>query len=79
MLETGLRLALPVLGLLLLTDLCLALASKIQAQLQLLSLAFPLKILVALAALAGSWPLAAWAYRSCANRCLELLRLAGGA
>lgn len=79
MLETGLRLALPVVGLLMLTDLCLALASKIQAQMQLLSLAFPLKILVALLAMAGMWPLAAWAYRSCTSRCLELLRLAQGA
>ncbi|MCS7043056.1 MAG: flagellar biosynthetic protein FliR [Bryobacteraceae bacterium] len=79
MLETGLRLSLPVVGLLLLTDLCLALASRIQAQLQLLSLAFPLKMLIALAALAASWPLAAWAYRSCASRCLELLRALGAA
>lgn len=77
MLETGLRLALPVVGLLLLTDLCLALASRIQAQLQLLSLAFPLKILIALAVLAASWPLAAWAYRVCAGRGLSLLRALG--
>lgn len=77
MLETGLRLALPVLGLLLLTDLCLALASRIQVQLQLLSLAFPLKILIALAVLAASWPLVAWAYRVCAARGLSLLKAVG--
>jgi flagellar biosynthetic protein FliR len=79
MLETGLRLALPVLGLLLLTDLCLSLAARIQSQLQLLSLAFPLKMLIALAALAASWPLAVWAYRTCAGRNLAVLRALGGA
>lgn len=77
MLETGLRLALPVLALLVLTDLCLALAARIQAQLQLLSLAFPLKMLIALAALAAAWPLAAWAYRTCAVKSLAALRAVG--
>ncbi|GIU74409.1 MAG: flagellar biosynthetic protein FliR [Bryobacteraceae bacterium] len=77
MLEMGLRLALPVVGLLLLTDLCLALSSRLQAQLQLLSLAFPLKMLIALAVLASTLPLAAWAWRVCAGRSLVLLRAMG--
>jgi flagellar biosynthetic protein FliR len=44
MLATGLRLALPVAGLLLLIDFALALVSRIQQQLQLHSLAFPGKM-----------------------------------
>lgn len=77
MLEMGLRLGLPVVGLLLLTDLCLALASRMQAQLQLLSLAFPVKMLVALVVLASTLPLAVWAWRVCAGRSLLLLRAMG--
>lgn len=48
----ALRLALPVLALLFLVDLSLALLSRIHAQLQLLTLAFPAKMLVTLAMLA---------------------------
>jgi flagellar biosynthetic protein FliR len=52
MLSTGLRLALPVIALLLLIDVALGLMGRIQQQLQLLSLAFPAKMLAALALLA---------------------------
>jgi flagellar biosynthetic protein FliR len=51
MLSTGLRLALPVIALLLLIDVALGLMGRIQQQLQLLSLAFPAKMLAALALL----------------------------
>lgn len=64
MLELALRLALPVAGLLLLTDITLALVSRLQAQLQLLSLAFPVKLLGSLAAVAALTPLMAWIYRA---------------
>ncbi|HLH16119.1 MAG TPA: flagellar biosynthetic protein FliR [Bryobacteraceae bacterium] len=47
----ALRLALPVVGLLLMVDISLALVGRVHSQLQLLSLAFPLKMLVALAVL----------------------------
>jgi flagellar biosynthesis protein FliR len=53
MFSTGLRLALPVIVLLLLVDVALALLSRIQQQMQLLTLAFPLKMLAALAFLAA--------------------------
>lgn len=53
MFSTGLRLAMPVIALLMLFDLSLALLGRINAQLQLLTLAFPVKMLGALAALAG--------------------------
>jgi flagellar biosynthetic protein FliR len=49
----GLRLALPVVALLLLVDFALALLGRLNQQLQLLSLAFPLKMLTALLLL--SW------------------------
>jgi len=51
MLSTGLRLAFPVIALLLLIDVSLGLMGRIQQQLQLLSLAFPAKMLAALALL----------------------------
>jgi flagellar biosynthetic protein FliR len=49
----GVRLAMPVVALLLLVDLALALLGRLNQQLQLLSLAFPLKMLTALLVL--SW------------------------
>ncbi|MBZ5611677.1 MAG: flagellar biosynthetic protein FliR [Acidobacteriia bacterium] len=50
---TGLQLALPVLALLLLLDIAFAVLGRLQTQLQLLSLSFAVKMLVALAFLAG--------------------------
>ncbi len=52
MFSTGLRLAMPAVALLLLVDLALALLGRLNAQLQLLTLAFPVKMLVSLALLA---------------------------
>jgi flagellar biosynthetic protein FliR len=52
--STGLRLALPVVALLLLVDIALALLGRLNQQLQLLSLAFPLKMLIALLVLSWS-------------------------
>jgi flagellar biosynthetic protein FliR len=53
MLSVGLRLALPVLALVLLVDISLALLGRLNAHLQLLTMAFPAKILTALLLL--SW------------------------
>jgi flagellar biosynthetic protein FliR len=50
---TGLQLAIPVLGLLLLLDIAFAVLGRLQTQLQLLSLSFAVKMLVGLAFLAG--------------------------
>jgi flagellar biosynthetic protein FliR len=50
--KTAFRLALPVLALLVMMDVCLALLGRVQAQLQLLTLAFPAKMLVTLVTLA---------------------------
>lgn len=56
--STGLRLALPVAGMLLITDLALALVGRINAQVQMITVAFPLKMCLALLIL--SWTLAAF-------------------
>jgi flagellar biosynthetic protein FliR len=50
--SVGMRLAFPVIALLVMVDVALALLGRLNQQLQLLSLAFPLKMLTALAALA---------------------------
>ena len=58
-LEYGMRLAIPVVALLLLTDVTLALLARINAQLPLLSVSFSIKMLAALfllAWLAPGWP-----------------------
>ena len=62
-LELSVRLALPVAGLLLLAEVALGVVSRIQSQLQLLSLAFPVKMLGTLAALAALAPMWAAIYR----------------
>ena len=46
--STGMRLALPVVAVLLLIDISLALLGRVNAQLQLLTIAFPVKMMVAL-------------------------------
>lgn len=64
MLELGMRLALPIAALLLLADLSLALMARIQPQMQLLSLAFPIKLLGALAFIAILLPVAPVLYKA---------------
>jgi flagellar biosynthetic protein FliR len=55
--SVGVRLALPVVALLVMVDVALALMGRLNAQLQLLSLAFPAKMLVALLVLVWIAPL----------------------
>jgi len=52
MFSTGLRLVLPLLAMLLIIDLSLALLARLNSQLQLITLAFPIKMLVSLGLLA---------------------------
>ncbi len=52
MFSTGLRLVLPLLALLLIVDISLALLARLNSQLQLIALAFPIKMLVTLGLLA---------------------------
>lgn len=73
MFVTGLRLALPVMALLILIDLSLAVIGRIQQQLQLLSLAFPVKMLAAIAMLAAIVPVAARVFNGASERTLAAL------
>ena len=73
MFSLGLRLAMPVVALLLLLDIALAVAGRIQQQLQLLSLAFPLKMLAAVALLAALAPVFARLFQSSAERTMGTL------
>jgi flagellar biosynthetic protein FliR len=73
MFTVGLRVAMPVIGLLLLIDLALALLGRIQQQLQLLSLAFPVKMLAALALLTALSPVIARVFASSAERTIAAL------
>ena len=52
MFSTGLRLVLPVLAMLIIVDLSLALLARLNSQLQLITLAFPLKMMLSLGLLA---------------------------
>jgi flagellar biosynthesis protein FliR len=79
MVSTGLRLALPVTALLLLIDVALALLGRMQQQLQLLSLAFPVKMLAALGLLVALTPLIPKLFSAAAERTLNtLLRVVHG-
>lgn len=78
MLTTGLQVALPIIAFLLLVDVALALLGRIQSQLQLLSLAFPAKMVLALALLsilAGNFPAI---FQSAATRTLQSIARALG-
>ncbi len=79
MFQLGLRLALPVIALLLLVDVVLALTGRINAQLQLLNLAFPAKMLAGLLLLAALAPLMPTLFESSASRTVQAInRLATG-
>ena len=73
MFSLALRMAMPVIALLLLIDLALALLGRMQQQLQLLSLAFPVKMLAALAVLAALAPTFVHLFESSAARALDVL------
>jgi flagellar biosynthetic protein FliR len=73
MLLTGLRLAFPIVALLLLIDFALALLGRVQQQLQLLSLAFPAKMATALVVLAVLGPAVPRLFGAAAERTLAAL------
>lgn len=73
MFSTALRVALPVTALLLLIDFALALLGRIQQQLQLLTLAFPAKMLAALAILSALAPVIARLFTTAGHRTLDTL------
>ena len=73
MFSTGVRLAMPVLALLAVVDIALALLGRVHAQLQLLTLAFPVKMLAGLALLAMVSVMMLPLFRSGAERTLATL------
>ena len=73
MLSIGLRLALPVVALLILIDFSLALLGRVQQQLQLLSLAFPAKMAAALGILAALAPAVPKLFSAAADHTLAVL------
>jgi flagellar biosynthetic protein FliR len=78
MFSLGLRIALPVVALLLLIDVALALLGRMQQQLHLLSLAFPIKMMCALGVLAAIAPLMPKLFSGAASHTISALwRLAG--
>jgi flagellar biosynthetic protein FliR len=78
MFSLGLRVAMPVVALLLLIDVALALLGRMQQQLQLLSLAFPVKMLAAVVLLAVLAPVVAKTFQASSERMTQaLLHLTG--
>jgi len=73
MFSTGLRLAMPVLVLLAVVDIALALLGRIHSQMQLLMLAFPVKMLGGLVLLATVLAMAVPLFRAAAERTMTTL------
>ncbi len=73
MFSIGLRVALPVIALLILIDFALALVGRVQQHLQLLSLAFPAKMGAALAILAALAPVIPKLFSAAAEHTLAML------
>src|SRR4029077_19422938 len=78
MFSVGLRLAMPVLALLLLVDLAMALLGRLNQQLQLLVLAFPVKMMAAIALLATLAVLFPRIYRDYAGQVLARVTTIAG-
>ncbi len=68
----GLRLAFPIIAFLVLVDLTLGFLGRVNAQLQLLTLAFPVKIMAAIGLFALLTPVYARVYQSFAQHALEI-------
>jgi flagellar biosynthesis protein FliR len=78
MFSLGMRVALPVVALLLLIDVALALLGRMQQQLNLLSLAFPIKMMAALVILTAIAPLMPKLFSAAGSHTISALwRLAG--
>ena len=78
MFSVGLRLAMPVLALLLLVDVAMALLGKLNQQLQLLILAFPVKMMATIVLLASMAVLFPRVYRGFAEQVLARVAVAAG-
>lgn len=74
MFTTAIRLALPVIALLAMIDIAIALLGRISPQMQVISVAFPVKMLVALLVLASVLVVAPSLYESYAHRVIGTVR-----
>ena len=74
MFSTGLRLALPMVAVLIMIDISLALLGRVNAQLQLVTIAFPVKMIVGLALLGWLMLLMPALFRAMASRSFEAAR-----
>lgn len=74
-LEIGIKLALPIIALLFLADLCIGLFGRLQPQIQFLSMSFSLKLLGAMAAVAALAPALRWLYQQLAANAVNVLHL----
>lgn len=72
-LQTGIKLALPVIALVFLADLCIGLFGRLQPQIQFLSISFSLKLLGTMAATAAILPVVGWLYQRLAVTAMEVL------
>jgi flagellar biosynthetic protein FliR len=72
--SVGLRLAFPVIGLLLMTDIALGLLGRINAQLQLMMQAMPVKMLLALVTLAATFIVVPSLYQALAGEVFSTVR-----
>lgn len=74
-LEIGIKLALPIIALLFLADLCIGLFGRLQPQIQFLSMSFSLKLLGAMAAIAALAPALRWLHQQLAASAVNVLHL----
>lgn len=74
-LQIGIKLALPIIALLFLADLCIGLFGRLQPQIQFLSMSFSLKLLGTMAAVAALAPALRWLYQQLAVSAVNVLHL----
>jgi flagellar biosynthetic protein FliR len=74
-LEIGIKLALPIIALLFLADLCIGLFGRLQPQIQFLSMSFSLKLLGTMASIAALAPALRWLYQRLAVSAVGVLHL----
>lgn len=73
-LEIGIKLALPIIALLFLADLCIGLFGRLQPQIQFLSMSFSIKLLGTMAAVAALAPALRWLYQQLVVTAVGVLR-----
>jgi flagellar biosynthetic protein FliR len=74
-LEIGIKLALPIIALLFLADLCIGLFGRLQPQIQFLSMSFSLKLLGSMAAVAALVPALRWLHQQLSVSAVDVLHL----